>query len=594
MNKRLWIAVGVLFSLTFGSNLMDSLSERGYASQANLFLRGLLWDQNRERDNIQDIFLRRDYHLFRLAVSQAYSHISAAPLAVRYNEAVACYQEQDIPALRDVLLTLSINELSAIEKNNVAIMKARIIYEEGVLRPLEDYFVQQGNAQGISTQTIQSIELFRDALYIKIMKPAVFPDRHPYLTYRVAFVQLSKAQFSEALLSFAKAGLPSEHPFVLYTKGLLALQASRFQEASDFFESAIGDPELDVDLRYRQIESAFGLEKYEDVLIQVKEFSEKYPSATAYSKGVSLLESLAYIHLGQVSRVLETLDNLAITYPFLNYYLGQEALLSGRDQSAVDHFQRAALVFNNDPQNQTRALYALAWAEFRSGQYVSAKDHFVQFLKRSDTDETKRLISLMKLGDASYNLHNYKDAAKEYNVVLSSFEIKQQPHASLYSRALINQARIFGKLRQTDSAVSLLDEYIERATVSSDKIEALKMKADLYVQDNSLEKANQSLLQMTNAYGLFDEDVLMALADNRFNLNQFESALQSYQRYLDSFPRGDRRMDARYGEVQSLLRLKRYKEALIQAGFTDAEFGTQLYIDVEKTIELIKQQEPLK
>ena len=86
----------------------------------------------------------------------------------------------------------------------------------------------------------------------------------------------------------------------------------------------------------------------------------------------------------------------------------------------------------------------------------------------------------------------------------------------------------------------------------------------------------------------------MALADNRFNLNQFEGALAVYQNYLNLFPKGDRRMDARYGEVQSLIHLKHYDQALIEAGYTDAEFGSQLYLDVEKTIELMKQQEPSK
>ena len=595
MHKRLWVMVGVLFSLTFGSNLMDSLSERGYFAHANLFVRGLLWDQDRDRNDIRDSFLGNDYDQFRLVVNHQYPQIADAPLTVRYHYAVACYQEQDIASLNEVLSTLSLNELSAVEKNNLAIMNARVFYEGGVLKPLEDYYLKQGHNPMVITETIESIELFRDALYVKLMKPAIFPDRQPYLTYRVAFVQISKAQFPEALQSFSKSGLPPEHFLVIYTKGLQALQLSHFQEASDYFETAIGgDPVLDIELRYRQIEAAYGLEKFEDVLIHVHDFTERYPTAAAYSKGLSLLESLSYIHLGLVSRVTGVLLNLATTYPFLNYYLGQEAMLAGRHENAVDYFQRAAVAFNNDLTNQTRVLYALAWAEFKSGQYVPAKDHFVQFLKRPDIDETKRLVAMMKLGDASFNLHNYKDASKEYSVVLSNLESKKQIYGALYSRALINQARILGKLRQTDSAENLLDEYIQRSTVSSDKIEALKMKSEIYIQDNNLEKANQSLILMTNTYGQFDEDVLMALADNRFNLNQFELALKTYQRYLDAFPKGERRMDARYGEVQSLIRLKRYKEALIQAGYTDGEFGTQLYLDVEKTIELIKQQEPLK
>ena len=595
IKKKIVLIWGVCIPFALASDMINSLLERGFSSQAHLFIQGQLWEQENDQTSLHEAFLRHDYDRFRSDVLRQYPTIADAPFKTRYDFARACYQQQDIPALSDALLTVSANVLSAAERDSVAIMKARVLYEAGTLKPLEDYFFSQNSNGQLGQASLKDIELLRDALFVKLMKPAVFADRHPYITYRVAFAQIEKGQFAEAIQSLLKSGFPEEHPVVLYTKGLLSLQTSRFQEANDYFETALGgDSDLDMEIRYRQIEASIGLAHYDESLTMIRDFREKYSENIAYIKWISFQECLANIHLGQMGRVAGMLENLAGAFPVLYYYLGQEALIEGRDEKAVQYFQKAALAFGHDMGTQTNILYALAWAEFRAGQFVSAKEHFAQLLKRTELDDTKRIVALMKLGDASYNLHNYKEAAKEYTVVITRLEPQKLSYPELYSRALINQSRIMGKLRQTDAAVGLLDEYIQRSTVSSDLIEAIKMKANLYALDNNLDKSNQALIQLVDLYGFIDEDVVMALADNRFNLNQFEGALQTYQRYLETFPSGDRRMDARYGEVQSMIRLKRYKEAQIQAGFTDAEFGTQLYLEVEKTIELIKQQEPSK
>ena len=145
-----------------------------------------------------------------------------------------------------------------------------------------------------------------------------------------------------------------------------------------------------------------------------------------YEPLLKLYEGLSAYKLGQSEYAMEKLSSVQKTHPVAALAIGNLYDARGLYAKAVESYQTVLRYAKPGSALEQSAIYALAWSQYNQKNYIVAKDQFAR-LSRSN-DEPLRLTALIKMGDAHFNLHAYKDAAMDYTTVLNALESRKSTY----------------------------------------------------------------------------------------------------------------------------------------------------------------------
>ncbi len=188
-------------------------------------------------------------------------------------------------------------------------------------------------------------------------------------------------------------------------------------------------------------------------------------------------------------------------------------------------------------------------------------------------------------------MHDYRSARERYLKGLEILNKDEGAKDGLYRQILFNLSKVYEKLRNYEQANAYIDHFLEESISLKEQYGANKLKAINLTKMKKYGEAAKLIEEQIILHEPDDEDIYIALADNQFNAQAYEKALEAYQQYVDLYKSGNRLLDARFGLVQSYYQLEQYENALEEAKKTDAEFSSKLYEEIQEKIKFNQEQE---
>ncbi|MCQ2182188.1 MAG: tetratricopeptide repeat protein [Bacteroidales bacterium] len=305
--------------------------------------------------------------------------------------------------------------------------------------------------------------------------------------------------------------------------------------------------------RYWLAESYFRTGNYNEA---EKVFLELYNSDALYDKaeGKSLAYNIAYCHLKQGS-----FDSAAKWFD--NYIASPDAsfredaflrradcdFLSGDYKAAIKSYQKALDEFP-DSDN----LYALYRKGMAQGLAKDKKGKVATLTLAEDKDPSAKMYPecLFELGRTRNELKSYKAAASTFEKLR-----RTAPDNINAAKALLGLGLVSRNSGDNDSALESYKEVVSLLPGSEYAEEAMKAIESIYKAKKQPEKYRE-YLEKNSLDASKEEDsgdaTSFNTAEQVFLTGNWQQAVQSLQQYLDDFPTGTNRIQARYYLAESL------------------------------------------
>ncbi len=239
---------------------------------------------------------------------------------------------------------------------------------------------------------------------------------------------------------------------------------------------------------------------------------------------------------------------------FIQEYPGSEHRKTAMFRRAESLYQHSLKQSN---QNPVDAKVVLIEAQFGFQEYI-------KFAPKGD----KILDALLRHGEISYKLDDYKRGLTSLERVLNETEEKSQTEAALFYAARCHEA-----LEQYQQAEEKYQTVRGDHTKGEFAAFSTYLLAQLYEKMDQVEKATALLNQLwkneeqyviPEDSNLIEKTQLLS-AQLLYRMERFEDAAESYLAYIDENPDGEHAQEAKYGAAWSLYRQKLYNEALAVA-----------------------------
>lgn len=593
-NHTLTIIASILcFSNMTLSNVsfVDTLYENKDQVHIHLLQNSPLFDYQigNSQDSLKILFSLAKYDEYISAYDAKYTSLSESENEERYLYLLSKYNLKKYKSLHDILISIKYENLSPRQRNNVTLLNAVDLFIDKKYKELETLYIKISESDSLPVDVLASIEKMRDILYIQEYKPSKFIQKDEDYSMTQAWNSVLTGDYEMALSYYKQAKLTSTNPMVLYTQGMSSLALGKFDAARDYFINIL-DPQLEKEKNYRIIETYYYDTNVFETLNQIKQFKQTYPKDSNYRDSLNYIEAMTNV-VSKNYEIAKKQLRLLKTNNSAQYYLAELLHQDNKFSEAIPIYQDILSKSDANTVFYYKSLYGLAWSQFKLGQYVSAKVNFAEIatIKNKDIDST--LHAYVKIADASYNLHKYKDSLKEYHQAVNNLVPYKSTYPKLYKHSIFNVARIYSKLRKYKQSNEYLSQYLKGTDKIADVITAKMLQAGNYTKLKQNNNAAEILQELILTYQPKNEDIYILLADSYFNMKSYQKAIDAYQDYLNVFPVGNRVLDAKYGTVHSLFYLKDYEEALKLAKETDEMFQSQLHEELEEKIKFNKEQE---
>lgn len=580
-----------LSSVALGKTaFIETLYEKKDLMHIHLLQQSPLFDQqiSDSQNPLKSLFLLSKYAEYITAFDQKYQSLTDAENEEQYLYLVSKFSLKKYQELSAVIVKITQSILTPKQKVNFKLIKAVDLFLNKKYVGLESLYIQVSETESFPEDVLINIEKLRDILYLQVYKPAKFIQKDEDYSVIQGWNSILTGDYELATMYYEKAKLPSTNTFFLYSKAMNEMKSGNYYQARAFF-SELNDPIFDKEKQFRIIESYYYDNNAEKVLTGIQQFRFEYPGDTNYTKPLSMFEAMSHYTSGNYSVAKKQLTQIQ-SIKIAKFYLAEIYFNEKNYAKAQTLYQGVIAISIKDSDLYQKAVYGLAWTQFRVGKYVSAKTNFSKLISLKNKNMNILLHSLVKIGDSSYNLHKYRDALKAYHKAVNKLVSQKDNYPELYKNAIYNVARIYSKLRKYKQSNEYLDQYLKGTDNVSDIFIARTMQADNYTKMKQNKHAATILQELILTYQPENEDIYIILADGYYNMKEYQKAINAYQDYLKVFIKGNRILDANYGIIQSLFYLKDYEEALKLAKETDSMFQSQLHKELQEKIKFEKEQ----
>lgn len=392
--------------------------------------------------------------------------------------------------------------------------------------------------------------------------PAVlnaYISKYPNSSYRGEIEGLlidsyvSSKNYKEALVLLEKnhsVGNKEVYQQVTFLRGQELFNEGNYKEALSLFDKSLAEKQnlkYTAKAQYWKGETLFYLNDFNESITQFKAFDQN----TA-SKGLSERNNLNY--------------NLAYSYFKLKDYA-----------TAADYFKKYT---DENPKDEARRLDAYLRqgdCNFVTGKYWPAMEAYNKVIEANKADvEYARFQKAISYGfvdrnprkiedltkfvkdyptsnladDAQYEIGVTYDVMNQSQKALSAFDkmLKDYPTSSYKARAILRQGLINYNDNKPDQALAKFKQVVKESPESSEAIEAVQNARLIYVDNGKVDEyaawvKGLSFIQVTDAE--LDKDTYES-AEKQYIQNNTQSAIDGYEKYLKSFPTGQKALQAHF------------------------------------------------
>lgn len=375
--------------------------------------------------------------------------------------------------------------------------------------------------------------------------------------YKEALVVLEKNRSSSNALAYQK---------VTFARGLELYSEGEYQTALDLFNKAIaGKQDLKINARalYWKAETLFSLGKYKESI----QFFDDFKAAPE-AKNTGEYKNLSY--------------SIAYSYFKLKDY-----------ESAIKYFNAYVAGNPTDANKRNDAYLRLGDCNFVTGKYWPAMDAFNKVIDANHNDvEYARFQKAISYGfvdrtskkiedltafvkdypqsnladDAQYEIGVAYASIKDNNKALAAFEKLQKdyPSSSFVSRSILRQGLIYYNTNKPEEALSKFKQVVKESPNSQEALEAVQNARLVYVDNGKVDEyaawvKGLSFVEVSDAE--LDSDTFES-AEKQYMQGNNKSAIDGYEKYLKSFPNGQKSLQAHFYLAQMYFVDNNLKKAL--------------------------------
>lgn len=442
-----------------------------------------------------------------------------------------------------------------------------------------------------------------------------------YALFRAAQLRLTRREYPQAmahlddLLSMYPASPTTEPALYLFGESAFRLgQYQRAMQSLDTFLRRFPQSSLRERADLWQAESLYQLRRYQEAQTSYQAFLQRYASSphareARYGLGWAMLKAgnadlarQVFVELAQQHReprYAETVDYATIAV----------AMQRGDLTTAQRQWELMQQRFP-DGILTVATLGELAWEHFAHKHYADALTLYRQLLHRQQTPERLRDVAQYMVGECLYQQADYPAALQAFRQVRAEAELP------LLEKAAFRLGLALYHMREYTQAIQVLQAFMVRYAASPYRDEALFWLAEARFQQQEYRAAledygrlpRDSRLYDYGLYGrgwvhireqqwsqaievfqqLVDElpqsvlraDALYRIAESQQNLGQQTKARQSYERYLEAYPKDTLVPAARLQLALLSMRADRFDEAIqalrqVQQQFKNTEHAAE-------------------
>ncbi|MDX2305990.1 MAG: tetratricopeptide repeat protein [Microscillaceae bacterium] len=385
---------------------------------------------------------------------------------------IAYLEKRYEPALQDLQKASESEDF----RKHTPVLITDTYYKQGLYYELVNYSTPLLNRNNDLSQVQEIYRLTADAHYFqknyqnalsyyKQYVGLLTTQADPELRYRLGFCQFQTRNYQEAGETLKAVAAVSDQlleQFASYYLGLSYLRLNNKRFAVTALEQAKSlsyDAIIEQEATWLAAKLNFELESYDQSIVYLKEFIEKYPQHPDRRQAIDLLskaylnskkydEALAYIEsLPQRSASLneayqqiafskgseffnqsnypqaiiyfqKSLSNPQIPdlYQKTKYYLAEAHSLNNNPTAAITYYQDLLSVNRQSAEFNLKSHYGLGYAYYNTEKYDLAIPHFQYYLSQTNRQDPQSFVAdaLLRLGDCYYGQRDYTQAINWY------------------------------------------------------------------------------------------------------------------------------------------------------------------------------------
>lgn len=311
----------------------------------------------------------------------------------------------------------------------------------------------------------------------------------------------------------------------------------KYESALEQYEQAIGaEPGGDYAL-FQIANSYYRLEMSYDAVTTFRRMLRIYPFSRLREQAQY---NIAYIYflIGNYDQAVKEFATVIRKYPGTEwaaraqYNIGDAFYNAGQFQQAVQAYQQ---VLDKFPRSEyiIEAVNGIQYAQIAQGQADSSSAVLEDFLDRYPRSTTadrlrfRQAETLLQSGD-------YAGAVASFQQYIRVTNIER-----MIPEAYFNLADAFTQMGQLQNAIKAYDQIILNFKSSPKRESAFSNKAQLLLEQNNLEAAKQTFIELKNQNGKLLMESLVGLGRIEFEQSSYDTARTHFERALRLSPRND-------------------------------------------------------
>ena len=343
---------------------------------------------------------------------------------------------------------------------------------------------------------------------------------------------------------------------VSYFNGIQFFNDGKYPQAIENFENSLtvsADGTITAQATFWKGESNYRLDNFNNAIADFKTFSSN-PNASKTTEFEQLNYNLGYAYFKQKEYPLaieafkkyiqkNTDDNVRRNDSFLR--IGDGYFISSNYSSAIEYYNKAIETNGIDAdyaQFQKAISYGLIGNE---NAKIKELNLFLQKYKKSIYRDDTYFV----LGNAYIKASNNKLALENFDYLISNHS-----HSPLVSQAMLKKGLIYYNTDKNEQAITTYKTVVTRFPNTAEANQAVKNIRQIYVDLGRVDEY-ASWVKTVDFVNVSDAELdndTYESAEKQYLQNNPKKAITSFEKYLESFPKGIHILNANFYLAQSL------------------------------------------
>lgn len=207
--------------------------------------------------------------------------------------------------------------------------------------------------------------------------------------------------------------------------------------------------------------------------------------------------------------------------------------------------------------NHQLSSYLLGIAEFNSGNYSEAKNHFLDYVKISKDGDDNKSMSIFYTAFSDYKMSNYQEAYENFCLYTKAYGNNKK----MVCRAYELSAKAAIMFSDYDKAINRAEELIKQYPAGIEKYNAATFCAQIYADSNNYKKAVETIAPFTNKNSEFVISALFQTAIIYEKAGEITAADSVFTSIYTTYPETPEAEEAMYRCGELFYSAKDYKKA---------------------------------